>query len=278
MLKTPTDFRADLHCHTTCSDGSDDPLTLLSIAKQVALHGLSITDHDTIDAYTPEVFAEAARLGIRLLPGVEISSQKDGLPVHVLGYGIDLHSKKLQEFLEQIQVTREERNRAILKKLSARNMPITEEELKAFAPHRTIGRPHIAELMVKKKYVQTIRDAFERYLKESGLCYVPGFKCTPEEVIEIIKEAGGKAVLAHPHFFKKQTFVRKLLELPFDGLECYYSLLSKEIEAPWVKIAKEKGMIATGGSDYHGKIKPQTPLGCSWVGEGTFNALLSCAK
>lgn len=272
------DFRADLHCHTTCSDGSDSPFALLQIAKKASLSGLSITDHDTVDAYTPELFAEAAKLGIELLPGVEISSQLDDATVHVLGYGFDLHNDLFHQFLREILSARDERNRAILKKLAAKGMLITEEELKTFAPRRTVGRPHIAELLVKKGYVSSSRDAFQLYLKESASCYVPGFKQKPQEVIAVIHKAGGKAVLAHPHFFKKQNFVKKLLDMPFDGVECYYSLLAKEMEAPWVKIAGEKNLIATGGSDYHGVLKPQIPLGCSWVGRETFEALLSCAK
>ncbi|HSX11187.1 MAG TPA: PHP domain-containing protein [Chlamydiales bacterium] len=268
-----SEFRADLHCHTLCSDGTDEPRVLLRFAKQAGLQGLSITDHDTIDAYTPELFADAESLGIRLLPGVEVSSEQDDSSVHILGYGFDLKDLDLKEFLVQMQVRRGERNRAILAKLAARKMPISEEELKAFATHRTIGRPHIAHLMVKKGYVPTVRDAFDRYLKEGALCYAPGIKYEPREVIDQIHKAKGKAVLAHPHFIKKGSFLRKLLSLPFDGLECYYARLPKELELPWLKMAKEKDLIATGGSDYHGYLKPHITLGCSWVGQHTFDLL-----
>lgn len=272
------DFRADLHCHSTCSDGSDDPHLLLRLAAQAGLQGLSITDHDTIDAYTPELFADAENLKIRLLPGVELSSELDRTPVHVLGYGYELNGTALKEFLREMQRQRGERNRAILQRLAERNMPISEEELLAFSlkvrEKRTIGRPHIAWLMAQKGYVATPQEAFERYLREGGLCYAPGFKFSPKEAIEQIHKANGKAVLAHPHFLKKGALLRQLLALPFDGIECYYGNLAKELEAPWVAIAKEKGWIATGGSDYHGALKPQISLGCSWVGEATFQKLL----
>ncbi len=268
-----TEFRADIHTHTTCSDGSDHPLVLLRLAKQAGLQGLSITDHDTIDAYTPELLEEASQLSIRLLAGIEISSELDGCSVHVLGYGFDLHSPHLKEFLVQMQKRRGERNRAILNKLAARKMVITEEELKAFAIHRTIGRPHIAQLMVQKGFVQTTRDAFDRYLREGALCYASGIKYTPKEVIDQIHKAKGKAVLAHPHFMKKGSFSRKVLDLPFDGIECYYSMLDKALEKPWLKLAKERDLIATGGSDYHGELKPHILLGSSWVNELTFNLL-----
>jgi 3',5'-nucleoside bisphosphate phosphatase len=267
------EFRADIHCHTNCSDGSDTPLRILQVAKDAGLQGLSVTDHDTIDAYTPEFFEEAKRLEIAILPGIEISSEMDETSVHILGYGYDLNDSSLRDFLVLMQERRSERNRAILKKLSMRNMPISEEELKAYATDRTIGRPHIAQMMVKKGYVQTSRDAFDFYLKEGALCYASGIKYHPKEVIEQIHKANGKAVLAHPHFIKKGAFLRKLLGLPLDGLECYYSRLAKALELPWLKMAKEKGLIPTGGSDYHGEIKPHIPLGCSWVGEAIFTSL-----
>lgn len=274
-----TEFRADLHCHTNCSDGSDDPLTLLRLAKQVGLQGLSITDHDTLDAYTPELFKEAENLDIHLMTGIELSSELDHVPVHILGYGYEIGGSGLKEFLEELQRRRGDRNRAILQKLAERKMPISEEELIAFAlkarAKRTIGRPHIAQMMVIKGYVATPQQAFERYLREGALCYAPGIKFSPQEAIDQIHKAHGKAVLAHPHFLKKGSFLRKLLDLPFDGIECYYAVLHKEQERPWLKIAKERSWIATGGSDYHGALKPHIPLGCSWVNEHIFQQLLN---
>ncbi len=272
------EFRADIHCHTNCSDGSDTPLELLQYAAQADLQGLSITDHDTTDAYTPEFFCKAQEYGIAILPGVEISSELHGVSVHILGYGYDLDDPGLKNFLQQIQYKRAERNRAILKLLQAQNICITEEELQSFAQHRTIGRPHIAQLMMDKGYVLNIREAFEKYLKEGSCCYVSGIRFHPEEVIGEIKKAGGKAVLAHPCFIKKGAFLRELLDLPFDGIECHYARLDKALEKPWLKIAKKRNWIATGGSDYHGSFKPHIPLGCSWVSEHIFNELQSRAK
>src|SRR5690606_14148259 len=104
------DFRADLHCHSTCSDGSDEPLSLLQLAKQMGLRGLSITDHDTIDAYTPALFEKADALGIQLLPGIELSSEQGDVPIHVLGYAFDLQSIRLKDFLKEMQIRRAERN------------------------------------------------------------------------------------------------------------------------------------------------------------------------
>lgn len=267
-------FRADLHCHSVCSDGSDTPLELLIKAKEVGLSALSITDHDTIEAYTPEIFASAVSLGIRLLPGIELSTEWKDNTVHVLGYGFDLTSQPLLTFIEELQNRRNQRNRSILQKLEAKKMVVTEEELAALVTSgikKTIGRPHIAELMVKKGYVKSFREAFDGYLREGACCYVSGFKFTPMDAIQVIREAKGKAVLAHPHFIKPGNFLTSLIALPFDGIECYYGTLLPHQETPWINIAKKRQWIATGGSDYHGALKPQISLGCSWVDEATFN-------
>lgn len=273
------DFRADLHTHTNCSDGCDDPLVLLHLAKQAGLQGLSITDHDTVDAYTPEVFAEADRLGLRLLPGIELSSEISQQSIHILAYRFDLASPILRNHLKQMQERRRERNCAILHKLNQRKIAITEEELYSYAlqvrDNRTVGRPHIAQLLVQKGYVSTTQEAFERYLREGALCYASGIKYTPKETVDLIHQVGGKAVLAHPHFLPKGNLLRQILSLPFDGIECHYGTFHKEKEKPWLKIAQEKGWIATGGSDYHGSIKPYITLGCSWVSEPVFNKLFA---
>ena len=269
-------FRADLHCHTHCSDGTDSPLELVEKAATAGLQGLSITDHDTIDAYTPEVLERARTLGLELLPGVELSSELGDHSIHVLGYRINLHASTLREFLAEMIQRRNARNRAMLAKLAKRGYMITEEELAAFVTqecrYRTIGRPHIAELMVRKGYVASRQEAFDRFLREGGLCYAPGIKYTPDEVIAEIHKAGGKAVLAHPQFVPG-SLLPKLLKLPFDGLECYYGLLQPVQEATWLRIAKEKSWLVTGGSDYHGTLKPHISLGCSWVSREAFDAI-----
>ncbi len=268
-----TQFRADLHCHTICSDGSDSPSTVLELAKQAGLQGLSITDHDSIDAYTPQLFAKAGELSLRLLSGIEVSSELDDHSIHILGYGIDLHDSSFKQFLCSMQTRRSARNRAILQKLALRGMGIREEELLQAATHRTIGRPHIAQLMVQKKYVRSIKEAFDRFLGEGASCYASGIKYHPREVIDQIQKAKGRAVLAHPHFIKKGALLRKVLDLPLDGLECYYAHLAKELELPWIQIAKERGWMITGGSDYHGILRPHVALGSSWVNENTFSLL-----
>lgn len=267
-----TRFRADLHCHSMCSDGSDSPDMLLRKAKEVGLSGLSITDHDTLAAYTPEIFSLAQELGLKLLPGIECSSEWQGQTVHVLGYGRNVFSPDLLALVEKMQERRTRRNRLMVQKLKEKQIDV-EEVLSLEGGIASIGRPHIAMAMVQKGCVQTLQEAFEKYLKEGASCYVSECKLTPPETIESLRKAGWKAVLAHPHVIQKQAVLHALLELPWDGLECFYSHLPPYKERAWVRLAKKKGWIPTGGSDYHGKIRPHVPLGCAWVDESIYNEL-----
>lgn len=268
-----SDFRADLHIHSNCSDGTDSPLAILDLAKAAHLSGLSITDHDTLQAYTPELYAKAKELRLELLEGVEISSEWQGLTVHVLAYRFDTG---IQMFLDQVVDRRIERNRRIIEKLKKKGIAINEEELRSSGPLQIVGRPHIAAAMVKMKAVATTQEAYDRFLKDDACCYSPGGNFAPHEVIHAIHEYRGLAILAHPHFLKRGRFVREILLYPFDGIECYYGRVLKEQETEWVRIAKERNWLMTGGSDYHGSYRPYIPIGCSWVDETAFRKL--CAS
>jgi predicted metal-dependent phosphoesterase TrpH len=253
--------------HTSCSDGTDSPLELLK--KSAHLPGLSITDHDTIDAYTPEFFSLADSLEIEILIGVEISSEDS---VHILGYGLQA-TEPFSRYLASNRKKKRERNREILKKLAKEGMRCLEEELYASGSEQTIGRPHIADLLVKKGYLSHPEEAFSRLIGEGKRCYVPGMRPSHLEVIGAIHEAGGKAVIAHPHFLKKGALKTKLFSLPFDGIECFYGNFPASQNASFQAIAKKKGWIATGGSDYHGTRRPQVYPGCNGVDRFTFDAL-----
>ncbi|HEX2580182.1 MAG TPA: PHP domain-containing protein [Rhabdochlamydiaceae bacterium] len=258
---------ADLHCHTTCSDGSESPQQLIHLAKQIGLKGLSITDHDSIDAYK-EAIPAAKAAGIRLGTGVEFSCEFQGISLHLLGYDFDLNNPSIQQLCERHRKRRESRNRAILANLAKAGMPIAYEELLNVASG-TIGRPHIAQLMVNKGYVKNLREAFNLYIGESGLCYDPGVPFTAKEAIEVIHAAKGKVFVAHPQLLPPEFPVEDLLKLPLDGLECYYCRLFKKV---WAEYAKARGWIMSGGSDFHGGSKSDE-LGCSGVDEATFNTI-----
>lgn len=262
-------FRADLHCHTTFSDGSMTPEQLLIHAKEIGLSGISITDHDTIEAYAVAP-AIAKELGLLLGNGVEFSSVFQDLSIHILGYDFDLESKAILDLCERHRNRRKDRNKAILERLSRLSMPILEEELLAMG-ERSIGRPHIALLMIQKGYVSTIKEAFNTYIGDGRPCFVPGDSISSEETLSVIHEGGGKAFIAHPHLLGHANKIKHLLQLPFDGIECHYGRLPPEQEKRWIKIAHEKGWLISGGSDFHGSVKEFIQLGCSWVDEESFH-------
>lgn len=274
------DFRADLHIHTHFSDGTNTPEEILHLAKKNNLSGLSITDHDTMAAYSDKLFELAKDLDLKLISGVEVSSELSNVSVHILGYNIDLSYKPFQDFLLQVQEKRNLRNIEILKKLNEKNITISPEELDEFIKRKNIaksvvGRVHIAQLMLEKGYVDSFIEAFSKYIKDGGPCYVLGSKFSCKQVIDQIHLAKGKAIIAHPSVFKSSKTLRTLLEYDFDGIEVYYAKLLPQDENKYLKIADEKNLIASGGSDFHGTVKPYLSVGCSWVNEEIFNRLLS---
>ena len=264
------DFRADLHCHSTCSDGSLSPEQLVAHAYEIGLKGLSITDHDTVDAY-PNAEEVGKQLGVRVLPGVEFSAQLQGRGVHVLGYAFEANHQSLQTLVHRHQGRRQARNAAILTKLQKRGMMIYEEDLPG--PLNKLGRPHIAAALVKKGYVTSIQGAFKRWIGEGTSCFERGEGISVVDTVQAIREAGGIAILAHPHLIKDRSLQRQLLAMSFDGLEGYYAYFPKEVDEQWCRRAEERGWLITGGSDFHGDPKPQNRLGRSWVGEEVFEEL-----
>jgi len=259
-------FRADLHCHSKCSDGTLSPIQLIEEAKRIGLSGLSITDHDTLRAYE-EAIPKAKEFDIRLGAGVEFSCIHQGKSVHVLGYDFELSNEEIHSFCHQHVLRRRERNLKILGKLQRLNMPIKENELKALT---IIGRPHIAQAMVEKGYVDSIKEAFSSFIGEGKCCYDSGRPVLVEETIEVIHAAKGKAFIAHPHLIAHRSLLKELLKMPFDGIECYYANFLTKEHKRWLQVAKEKNWLISGGSDFHGDIKPGLHLGCSWVDEQTF--------
>lgn len=260
------DYRADLHCHSTASDGTLTPEEILHLAKESGLSAISITDHDTLAAYTPENFALAEKLGVKLFTGVEFSARYHAISVHILGYNVE-NSGKLSAFCAEHERRRNDRNRTILEKLKERSFFISEEELLEMSTGSIVGRPHIAQVMVKKGYVKSIEQAFDRYIGERKSCFVPGESFSIQQTLDAIHEAKGKAFIAHPHLIQRNGILRVLLGMDFDGIECYYSIFHQEKK--WLKLAAEKKLLVSGGSDFHGAVKPHIKLGCSWVNRET---------
>lgn len=272
------DFFADLHCHTTCSDGSKTPEEIVMLAKEIGLSGLAITDHDSIAAY-PLAQPLAKTQGIELITGVEFSTLHNKTSIHILGYAFPPDSPIIQSFCEKHTLRRLDRNHAILRLLEKKHLPISESELFAESHHEdlkaktTVGRPHIAQAMIKKGYVKTIQEAFQKYLGEGKSCYAEGASFSTLETLELIHQAKGLAVIAHPHLIDNQHVLSDMLEMNFDGIECYYAKFNMDKHKRWLKIAAKKHWMITGGSDYHGDIKPNLPLGASYVDETLFKPL-----
>ena len=264
---------ADLHCHSTFSDGTLTPQELLKLAKKRGLRGLSITDHDTIQSYR-EALPLGEELGIKLISGAEFSSQHGGTTIHVLAYSFSLDDPNINSLCQQHIIRRRDRNLSILKKMEENGMRITEEELMEVAGKMaTIGRPHIASIMVKKGYVKNLHEAFRNYLGDTKSFYVNGHYPTTEETIEVIHQSKGFAVLAHPHLLKNPLLFAELQNLPFDGLEAYYASFPASEEQPWLDEAKSQGWLVTGGSDFHGGDRSVNKLGVSWTPQETFELL-----
>jgi len=255
MAVNPATGRADLHTHSTASDGTGSPADNVRLAREAGLAAVALTDHDTT-AGLEEALAEGGRLGIRVVPGVELSTMEDGLDVHVLGYFMDWRDGRWQERLSSQRNARMRRNAMILDRLAELGMPIAMEEVERAAAGRTaggaIGRPHIAAAMVARGYVASKAEAFERFLGSEGAAYVRVPRPTPLEAVRWIHEAGGAAVIAHPGLYGRDELVEALLKAGADGIEVYHSDHGPEDEARYAAMAARFGVIATGGSDYHG--------------------------
>ena len=255
----------DLHIHTTASDGTDAPAVVVEKARDLGLAAIAITDHDTVAGIAPAMEA-GARLGVEVVPGIEVSSDYRGNNVHVLGYYIDPDSPGLRPVLEWVAAERKIRNEKMVALLAADGFDISMADLEAAYPHSVLGRPHVAEWLMRKGYVSSVREGFSRYLREGKKYYLPKRRIPLSRAIEVIGQAGGLSVLAHP--LQYQYTPKEVMELLYTanalgirGLECWYSEFSPQKQAWLARQADRFGLCATGGSDYHGTRKPQLSIG-----------------
>lgn len=273
-------FRADLHCHTTCSDGTFTPYEIIQEAVKVGLSGMSITDHDTMQAYE-NIFSYAHEMGIKLLPGIEFSAFHQEESVHILGYGFQIDHPVIINLCDKHLERRKNRNLAILERMQQHKLNISIEDIVVENGNRGLeraGRPHFARALQKKGYVASISEAFIRYLGNSSPCYVHGSFITVQDTIDAIRSAKGKVILAHPYVYNYQFCYEIIRDFDFDGIEVYYGNTLPHLENTWKKAAEKRSMLMTGGSDFHGAMKPNLCLGASWTPEITFQHLYEIAK
>jgi 3',5'-nucleoside bisphosphate phosphatase len=255
----------DLHVHSTFSDGSFTPTELVTMAKKAGLTAMALTDHDTTGGIA-EFLREAEKDELIRIPGVEISAEVQKGTMHILGYFINYTDPELENTLVQIRSGREVRNKQILKKLNDLGFVLSWDEVASFAGEEVVGRPHFAQAMMKKGYVSSTAQAFNRYLKKGKPAYANRFRFSPEDSIKAIRAAGGVPVLAHPLTLELDSaslkkYMAELKEIGLQGVEVYYSEHSREQVKEYLELAQELGLIATGGSDFHGSINPGIRLG-----------------
>ena len=257
-------LRADLHVHTTASDGLLSPEEVVKWASIKRLVAVGITDHDTINGIIPAIEASAS-YGVDVVPGIELSTLYEDEEIHILGYYIDYKVEWFLETLRMIQNSRFERASRIVGKLNAMNINITLDQVRNIADNGAIGRPHIARAMIDKGYISNIKEAFQGYIGKGCPAYVERFKLSSGEAIDMIKKLGGVAVLAHPGLIRNKANIGKIVDLGIDGIEAYHTKHDDETVRNALAIANSRALLITGGSDCHGiKLNNEPIIGnCS---------------
>jgi 3',5'-nucleoside bisphosphate phosphatase len=245
---------ADLHLHTTASDGRSTPREVVDLAATAGLRAIAVTDHDTT-AFVGDVETLARERGIEAVPGIEMTAVENGRDVHVLGYFIDPAHPHLAEFLVRQRASRVARVAVIGQRLSELGVPIDLSRLMAlaqFEPTRSIGRPQVARAMVSAGHVADVQQAFDRWLGFGGPAFVPRMGATPEVVVSVIHEAGGLASLAHPGRTNVDERIAALREAGLDALEVHHPDHDAALVARYERVARDLDLLITGGSDFHG--------------------------
>ena len=242
----------DLHAHTTASDGTLTPRELVRLAVRHGVRVLAVTDHDSTGGVR-EAMDEASGLpSLEVVPGLEINCDVPGAEIHVLGYCRDWEAEWFQEFLGAQREERRRRVYRIAARLAELGMPIDPDDVFALVKEGSAGRPHVAQVMVNRGYVKSVREAFERYLSRNGPANVPRKRLTPVEAVRIIRRARGVPVLAHPGLANRDELIPELVEAGLAGIEAFYPEHSTGQITAYRELAAKLGLVATGGSDFHG--------------------------
>ncbi|CCK79037.1 ribonuclease III [Desulfobacula toluolica] len=277
----------DLHIHSTASDGSFSPLEIMTLAKETGVRAISITDHDTLDGIK-EIQKHPLFVCPEFIAGVEISCEpptefKYLGSIHLLGYGFSVYDKNLNAILDEAKKARAQRNPEIIKRLNSLGFDITIEQVEQHFGATQTGRPHIAELMKELGYVKTFKEAFDKYLGKDKPAYVDKYKVSCQKAIQTIQQAGGISVLAHPGLltFNKthqmETFIDVLISYGLEGIEVYYTDHDAAMTSYYQRLAIQKNLMMTGGSDFHGDFNDGVRIGTGKdnlnIGYSLFKAL-----
>lgn len=249
----------DLHVHTTASDGQYSPAEVVQRALELGLTAMAITDHDSTDGVA-EALAAASGTALQVIPGVEISTDIPHSEVHILGYYVAYEEPSFQARLAQFRNSRLNRAQRMVAKLARIGLPLDWKRVRQIAGAASVGRPHVAQAMVEKGYVDSIDEAFDRYINRNGPAYVERMKVSPVEAVQLVLEADGIPVLAHPLYVSH--LVAQLVPHGLAGLEAYYTGYAPEETAFLLGLASKYGLLVTGGSDFHGEtVQPDHLLG-----------------
>ena len=263
---------ADLHLHTTFSDGTDSPERVIELAHQAGLSAVALTDHDNTEAIALADTA-ARRHGVELIPGIEMSASAEGLEVHMLGFLMDLANARLVQHLAEQHTRRVHRVHEMVSRLQRVGVKIDAEEVLQLAGAGTVGRPHVARILLKHGYISSLPEAFSKYIGPDNPGFVPGSPLPPSRIIRVIREAGGIPVLAHPIYLKRDPLIDTFVNDGLVGLEVYHSGHTPDMVRHYEAIADRLELLRTGGSDYHGDSKEGLPVGAVKVPYALVEAL-----
>jgi predicted metal-dependent phosphoesterase TrpH len=242
---------ADLHVHSTFSDGTEAPEEIVELAAKIKLKTFALTDHDTVDGIDA-ARVKGSGVGVEVIPGIEFTCEIPKAEVHILGYFIDHKDPDFLGILKKIQDDRVARIYKMVEKLKKLGVSIEPDDVFAISGKKAPGRPHVARALIKKGAVSSFKEAFNRFIDFRGPAYVSHYKLSPEEAVKLITKTGGVAVFAHPAISNCDNIIPGLIAAGLKGIESYYPGYVDKFEQHYVTLAKKYGLIATGGTDYHG--------------------------